>query len=104
MREIKEQLLAWAGLHRGKGISEEVMPRFHEIIGQFDTLVAQRPDLTPSEHARLVKQLRYEGNFLIGCADELENQVLDRKQTIAVLEFLSLSLQRELEKLKGIYE
>jgi hypothetical protein len=30
--QIRTELLAWAGLHRGKAISEEAMPRFHEII------------------------------------------------------------------------
>ena len=29
---IKSDLLVWAGLHRGKAIKEEAMPRFHEII------------------------------------------------------------------------
>jgi hypothetical protein len=33
--DVKQSLLAWAGLHRGKEIANSVMPRFHEII---DTL------------------------------------------------------------------
>lgn len=32
LEQVKTELLAWAGLHRGKAISEEAMPRFHEII------------------------------------------------------------------------
>lgn len=36
LKHIKTELLAWAGLHRGKAISEEAMPRFHEIIDQLD--------------------------------------------------------------------
>lgn len=32
LSQIRIDLLAWAGLHRGKAIREEAMPRFHEII------------------------------------------------------------------------
>jgi hypothetical protein len=36
LEQIKQDLLAWAGLHRGKAINEKAMPRFHEIIDQID--------------------------------------------------------------------
>jgi hypothetical protein len=32
LSQICVDLLAWAGLYRGKAIREEAMPRFHEII------------------------------------------------------------------------
>ena len=39
LEQIKTELLAWAGLHRGKAISEEAMPRFHEIIDRLDAII-----------------------------------------------------------------
>lgn len=39
LEQVKTDLLAWAGLHRGKAISEEAMPRFHEIIDRFEELL-----------------------------------------------------------------
>src|SRR5437899_6311813 len=36
--QIRKDLLAWVGLHRGKAISEEAMPRFHEIIDALTVL------------------------------------------------------------------
>lgn len=38
LEQIRTDLLAWAGLHRGKAISEEAMPRFHEIIDRLDAI------------------------------------------------------------------
>ena len=39
LEQIKTELLAWAGLHRGKAISEDAMPRFHEIIDRLDAIM-----------------------------------------------------------------
>jgi hypothetical protein len=36
MTRIKTHLLAWAGFHRGKAISEKAMPRFHQIIDEME--------------------------------------------------------------------
>jgi len=36
VENARTDLLAWAGLHRGKDISESIMPRFHEIIDRLD--------------------------------------------------------------------
>lgn len=42
LAKIRHDLLVWAGYHRGTGISEEAMPRFHEIIDHLSTLI---PDM-----------------------------------------------------------
>jgi hypothetical protein len=34
--QIRQDLLAWAGLHRGKAIDESAMPRFHELIDRLE--------------------------------------------------------------------
>lgn len=39
LEQIKTELLAWAGLHRGKTISEDAMPRFHEIIDRLGDII-----------------------------------------------------------------
>jgi len=36
--QIKQDLLVWAGLHRGNAIKEEAMPRFHEIIDMIESV------------------------------------------------------------------
>ena len=42
LAKIRHDLLVWAGYHRGTGISEEAMPRFHEIIDHLGALI---PDM-----------------------------------------------------------
>ncbi len=39
LEQVKTDLLTWAGLYRGNGINEEVIPRFHEIIDEFSVLI-----------------------------------------------------------------
>ena len=39
LEKVKTDLLAWAGLHRGKAIHEDAMPRFHEIIDRLDAII-----------------------------------------------------------------
>jgi len=39
LEQVKTELLAWAGLHRGKAINEDTMPRFHEIIDRFEEIM-----------------------------------------------------------------
>jgi hypothetical protein len=36
--QIRQELLAWAGLHRGKNIKEKAMPEFHKIIDRLEQL------------------------------------------------------------------
>jgi len=36
--QIKQDLLVWAGLHRGNAIKEEAVPRFHEIIDMIESV------------------------------------------------------------------
>jgi hypothetical protein len=41
LAKIRHDLLVWAGYHRGTGISEEAMPRFHEIIDHLSLLIPE---------------------------------------------------------------
>ncbi|HZU00853.1 MAG TPA: hypothetical protein VFA10_14395 [Ktedonobacteraceae bacterium] len=41
LAKIRHDLLVWAGYHRGTGISEEAMPRFHEIIDHLSQLIPE---------------------------------------------------------------
>lgn len=39
--KVRQDLLVWAGYHNGTGISEEAMPRFHEIVEQLSALIPE---------------------------------------------------------------
>ena len=41
LAKIRHDLLVWAGYHRGTSISEEAMPRFHEIIDNLSKLIPE---------------------------------------------------------------
>lgn len=41
LSEMLQPLLMWAGYHRGHAITEEALPRFHEIVDELDKQIAQ---------------------------------------------------------------
>jgi len=55
LTRIQEDLLAWAGLHRGIAISEATMPRFHEIIDSLSNEISRETAM--NEQLTLISQI-----------------------------------------------
>lgn len=50
--QIRTELLAWAGLHRGKAISEKVMPRFFVLVDKLELVTQEKKDTFPDNPNR----------------------------------------------------
>lgn len=55
--QIRTELLAWAGLHRGKAISEKVMPRFFVLVDKLELVMQERKDTFPDNPNRQPRKI-----------------------------------------------
>jgi hypothetical protein len=74
LNQLKTDLLAWAGYHRGKAIQEEAMPRFHEIMDQFDI----------AEHEHQYQVVASQDAVVRHCSGCTKSQVL-RKNPVSAM-------------------
>lgn len=57
--QIRQDLLAWAGLHRGKAIDESAMPRFHELCDRLEQVAMPNAEQGASRLWQQLAQLMY---------------------------------------------
>lgn len=63
--QIRTELLAWAGFHRGKNIKESAMPEFHKIIDRLEQLAGEpeaKGEVEYTDRRGSHRTFKYNGN------------------------------------------